>query len=103
MSGRLVNPEGTEAAAILALHDLPTCRSAEDAGVLAELMGIGAALQPKDRQSAEERPCEAHRGQPHPEPAEIAPSLPAGLSCGAEQPFGSFLAVAVRFMDGILG
>ena len=50
--------------------------------MLAEGFGIGTALQPEHGQRADKRPCGPDRGQPDPEPAEPAPCLSAGLSCG---------------------
>ena len=51
------DPDGAEAAAVLLFNDLPACRFAVDAWILAELSGIGAALQPEHQQRAQKRPC----------------------------------------------
>lgn len=77
-----VSPDGAEGAAVVLLEDLAACRGVVDPGILPERACITSIHDQKRRQKPQNGPASADVCQPHPEPAEVAPSLSAGLSCG---------------------
>src|SRR3989338_2739281 len=97
---RAVDPDGTEPTAFGIGNDLPPCRGAINAGVLAELAGIPPAHDQKRHQKPQNGPASANRCQPHPEPAEVAPSFSACLSCGFGVVSGGGGGFRMAFLDG---
>jgi hypothetical protein len=77
-----VDPDGAEPTTLRICNDLAPCGGAVDLGILAELARFTPAHDQKRRQKPQNGPTSADRCQATPEPAEVAPSLSAGLSCG---------------------
>ena len=83
--------------------NLAPCGGAVDLGILAELARITPAHDQKRRQKPQNGPASADRCQPHPEPAEVAPSRSAGLSCGFGVVSGGRAGFGMAFLDGLCG